>query len=50
MKNKSLERFNKKQRMKKKQQAANRRKLIESLKPEVREFAAREFAKLGLYQ
>jgi hypothetical protein len=30
--------------------AENRRKLLAKLKPEVREFAVREFAKLGLTQ
>lgn len=32
------------------QQAANRRKLLDSLSPSAREFAVREFAKLGLHQ
>jgi hypothetical protein len=31
-------------------QSRNRRKLLSKLKPEVREFAIAEFAKLGLYQ
>ena len=30
--------------------AENRRKLLKKLKPRARGFAAREFAKLGLYQ
>lgn len=32
------------------EEAANRRKLLASLDPETREFARREFAKLGLFQ
>lgn len=32
------------------EQAANRRKLLASLDPKTREFAIREFAKLGLFQ
>jgi hypothetical protein len=33
-----------------KQQAENRRKLLARLSPDARNFARREFAKLGLYQ
>lgn len=33
-----------------KAQAENRRMLLAKLNPETREFARREFAKLGLYQ
>jgi len=32
------------------QQAENRRKLLEKLKPEVADMTRREFARLGLYQ
>lgn len=33
-----------------KEQAKNRKKMLEKMDPETREFAEKEFAKLGLYQ
>lgn len=37
-------------RQEKEAQAENRRQLLASLSPQAKEFAEREFAKLGLYQ
>jgi hypothetical protein len=50
-KNADLEqRWTAKMRQEKEAQAENRRKLLASLNPKTREFAQREFAKLGLFQ
>lgn len=44
------ERFAEETRQEKEAEAENRRKLLASLDPDVREFTRQEFAKLGLYQ